>query len=99
MRKRDFYNKAIKAWGNSFLYDMMIEESAELIHALQHFKRRQEGSFTKVLSEVADLDILIEQFKITLLNQIWEYKTIKSRKIKRAIKRLNGTGVLNMAEK
>lgn len=90
MKKKDFYNKAIKAWGKAFLYDMMIEESAELIHALQHFKRRKDGSFTEVLEEVADLEILIEQFKITLLNQIHEFRLIKVRKLKRAIKRLEG---------
>ena len=88
MKKIDFYNKAIASWGIGFLYDMMIEESAELIHALQHFKREQEGSFTKVLEEVADLEILMEQFKISLLNQIHEYRSIKKKKLNRAMKRL-----------
>ena len=88
MNKTEFYKKAIKAWGKEFLYDMMIEESAELIHALQHFKRRKDGSFSKVLAEVADVEIMIEQFKITLLNQIHEFRKIKARKLKRAMKRL-----------
>ena len=91
MKKVDFYKKAIKAWGNEFLYDMMIEESAELIHALQHFKRRKENSFKEVLSEVADVEILIEQFKITLLNQIYEFRSIKAVKLKRAMVRLENT--------
>ena len=88
MKKIEFYKKAIEAWGNDFLYDMMIEESAELIHAIQHFKRHKEGSFTEMLSEVADVEILIEQFKITLLNQIHEFREIKRKKLKRAMARL-----------
>lgn len=88
MNKKKFYKIASDKWGQNFILDMLIEESAEVIQAIQHFKRRKENSFTKVMEEIADTEIIIENFKVCLLNQISEYNSIKRKKINRAIVRL-----------
>lgn len=88
MNKKEFYKLAKDKWGLNFILDMLIEECAETIQSIQHFKRRKEGSFLKVMEEVADTEIIIENFKVCLIGQIHEYNSIKKKKITRAILRL-----------
>jgi len=55
-------NKAIEVYGEDAQIDQMIEEAAELIVALQHYKR---GRITKdqVCEEVADVKIMSVQME------------------------------------
>lgn len=91
MRLKEFCDKALNAWGLPFILDMLIEECSETIQAIQHYKRRQEGSFTKLMEEVADTELIITNFKASLGMQIHEYNGIKRKKLLRAIKRLATT--------
>lgn len=88
MKKKEFYEVACNQWGQDFILDMLIEECAETIQAIQHFKRRKEDSFHNLMEEVADIEIIIENFKVCLLEQIHEYNGIKKKKLKRAMERL-----------
>ena len=92
MKEKEFYAKALKTWGRDFIVDMLIEECAEIIVAAKHFQRRREGSFTELMEEIADTEIIIENFKIGLLGQIHEFRLIKVRKLKRAMERLAHDG-------
>lgn len=56
----DVFKKTIKKWGNEAQYDQMIEECAELIAVLKHFKR---GKVTEseVIDELADVVLMAHQ--------------------------------------
>ena len=60
MDMTEIYQKTIKTWGEEAQYDQMIEECAELIAALKHFKR---GKIEKqdVINELADVTLMIGQ--------------------------------------
>lgn len=62
MNKRKLYQKAIKKWGTELQLDMMIEECAELIQAIIHFKRNRKA-VAEIISEIADVKIMIEQME------------------------------------
>ena len=82
--------KAILWWGIDFQLLMLIEECAELIQAVSHYKRKREGSFLKLLEEIVDVEILIAQVKLAFVTGTDknEYLAIKRRKIKRLKERL-----------
>jgi len=54
------YQKTIEKWGKEAQYDQMIEECAELIVALKHFRR---GKVTQqaVIDELADITLIVGQ--------------------------------------
>lgn len=60
MDMTEIYRKTIKTWGEEAQYDQMVEECAELITALKHFKR---GKIEKqdVINELADVTLMIGQ--------------------------------------
>lgn len=59
------YENAIKLWGADFQKQMMVEECAELIKALMKEKRKINGSTKEqVISELADVSIMLEQMAI-----------------------------------
>ena len=64
--KKRLYREAIKKWGvNSQLF-MLIEESAELIQASNKVIRNgteDKQSIENLANELADVEIMIEQFK------------------------------------
>jgi len=79
------YNKIIKKYGKDAQCDMMIEKCAELIAALNRFKRGRTG-LKPVLEEIADVQIMIDQMYI--LFDSFSINQIKERKIQLMIKRL-----------
>ena len=54
------YQKTIDTWGEEAQYDQMIEECAELIAALKHFKRGKIES-QDVINELADVTLMVGQ--------------------------------------
>lgn len=77
--KRELYKRTIATWGVSAQMEMAVEEAAELIHAIQRYKR--EGSSEKmqaIAEEVADVEIMIGQLREMLGDQkIDEAKAFK----------------------
>jgi len=76
------YKKAIFLWGMDSQIDMMIEECAEAIHALQKLKRDR-ISVDDVAFELADVEIMCGQMRVVFGDRIID----KCKKIK--LKRLS----------
>lgn len=58
----NLYKATIKRWGIDAQYDQAIEECAELIAALKHFKR---GKISReaVIDELADATLMLGQLR------------------------------------
>jgi NTP pyrophosphatase (non-canonical NTP hydrolase) len=54
------YRAALEKWGVEAQYDQTIEECAELIAALKHFKRGKVDE-EQIVSELADVTLMIGQ--------------------------------------
>lgn len=70
MTKNEIYKVAIEKWGIPSQLEMMVEECAELIQALQKLKRVDasnefliDGATEHICEEIADVEILIEQMR------------------------------------
>ncbi len=80
MNRIDLYKQTVEKWGESAQYDQLIEECAELIAAIKHFKRgkieRQE-----VIDEIADVTLMLGQiswmFGTDQVEQTIEKKIVK----------------------
>jgi len=56
----DIYRATLARWGVEAQYDQAVEECAELIAALKHFKRDRIGE-EQVVAELADVTLMIGQ--------------------------------------
>jgi NTP pyrophosphatase (non-canonical NTP hydrolase) len=56
----DTYQAALNKWGEEAQYDQAVEECAELIIALKHF-RRGKVNRQSVIDELADLTLMLGQ--------------------------------------
>lgn len=54
------YRATLNRWGEEAQYDQAIEECAELIAALKHYKRGRIGR-QEVIDELADVSLMIGQ--------------------------------------
>ena len=61
--------QAIKQWGDQAQIDMMIEECAELIQALNKFRRGKENSLANVHEELADVQIMLDQMRLIFVDE------------------------------
>lgn len=64
MNQKELYKRTIATWGVSAQMEMAVEEAAELIHAIQRYKR--DGSSEKlqaIVEEAADVEIMIGQLR------------------------------------
>ena len=92
MKSRDIlYKRALDKWGGEAQLNMLEEECIELALATRHFQRRREGSFLKLMDEMADVEIMIEQIKMVLLlgTDKYVFRTAKRKKLKRLKERLD----------
>lgn len=81
----DIYNKASEVWGKALQIDLCVEELAELIQALCKLKRGKSGE--KVIEELADVYIMLEQIRF-LLNSDQEIEQMIAYKLSRLKKRV-----------
>ncbi|MBF1131179.1 MAG: hypothetical protein HXL75_04075 [[Eubacterium] sulci] len=89
MLKDETVDDASKDILNKLLKDMLIEELAELIQALNKFERyeHESGFLANLIEEVADVEIMLTQVKYLLgINERVEHA--KFFKIDRQIKRI-----------
>jgi len=56
----DIYRATLAKWGEEAQYDQMVEECAELIASLKHFKRAKVGAET-IINELADVTLMVGQ--------------------------------------
>ena len=64
--RKQLYNTAWKHWGADAQVDMLIEEMAELTHALIAARRNNTFYTYAVSEEMADVLICLEQFQIRM---------------------------------
>lgn len=93
MKEIEIYEQAISRWGGISQSDMMVEECAELIQALNKFKRAKGDEnlskcWDNILEEIADVEIMLNQMKV-LFNrdgkEIQKWKEIKLERLKKRI--------------
>jgi hypothetical protein len=58
------YAEAVRAWGADAQLDMVVEECAELIVAMQHLLRGRSASTRSVIEELADVTIMAAQARL-----------------------------------
>jgi hypothetical protein len=63
MDDKETLEEAIVLWGIEAQFDMVVEECAELINAIQKHKRGRVDE-SNILEEAVDVDILLDQVKI-----------------------------------
>lgn len=60
MEHRDIYQRAIQRWGEEAQHDQAIEECAELIIMLKHYRRARVDD-EQVVQELADVFLMLGQ--------------------------------------
>ncbi len=91
--ENSLYEKSLKKWGFDFQLDMVVEECAELIKAVQKSKRKSNSEtfqerMESIVEEAVDVDLMIEQLKLMIpVRDFWE--RMKARKIRRLKAMLN----------
>lgn len=60
MNLNEIYRASLEKWGEEGQYDQAIEECAELIAVLKHFKRGK-VEVADVVSELADVTLMVGQ--------------------------------------
>ena len=79
--KEKIYSEAVERFGKIHQLDMCIEECAELIQAINKFKRNP-NIYIDLCEEIADAEITIEQLKL-ILNKDELIDKIKEDKLRR----------------
>jgi NTP pyrophosphatase (non-canonical NTP hydrolase) len=89
MNKRDLYKRAIEKWGFDSQVDMLVEECGELIAVINQWRRGRKTP-REFLSEMADVEIMLEQIKmgIPIVSQCI-FEAERTAKLKRLEERLN----------
>ena len=92
MKRKEIFNKVLEKWSQEEQLTMLMEESGELISAINRYLRRRENAFPELLKEIADVEILIEQVKMFLCTgtDANVFSGIKAQKMKRLSKMVKG---------
>jgi len=89
MNEKMLYKRAIAKWGKDSQVFMMFEEIAELILSICHSRRSNKIVFKcDLISEIADVEIMLNQMKILFDITNYEIDLQKIRKLERLEKRL-----------
>ncbi|PLX78764.1 MAG: antitoxin [Desulfuromonas sp.] len=56
----ELYRATLEKWGEEAQYDQAVEECAELIACLKHFKRNKVGD-DRIVDELADVTLMVGQ--------------------------------------
>ena len=72
---------AIDTDGIDFCIDCLVEECAELIVAIRHY-RRGRTNIHKVIEEMADVNLMCDMVRIGLDNEVGFYDVIKQKSIR-----------------
>ena len=90
----DFYNKIIEKFGENNQVLKCVEELNELAQVLCKLNSADTGGVTldKVIEEIADVEIMLNQVKIILNISENDIESMKNYKIMRTAKRYLGGG-------
>ena len=86
MQLEDIYQATLDKWGEDAQYDQAVEECAELITALKHY-RRGKADRQAVIAELADVTLMIGQ--LTWMFGTEEVERAKNSKISKLDKLLS----------
>lgn len=78
------YAEAVNKWGHNLQFDMLIEECAELISAMNRLKRGR-SDLLPLLEEIADVEIMLGQMRCIFDPELIE--TVKRKKLTRLAER------------
>lgn len=65
---REVFKKALDTWGKDVQLNMLQEECAELIAAVNHL-RRGRATEAEVCAEIADVQIMLDQMKLVFSSE------------------------------
>ena len=85
---KDLCKQAVEKWGNLKQLDMVVEECAELINAIQKRKRKRGGDWD-IVNEAVDVEFMLGQLEY-IINSPDGYKNIRARKLQRLETLLEG---------
>ncbi len=84
------YEKAIAKWGERNQLEMLQEESTELsLAARKLIRNKNPDTIYDLTSEIADVEIMIEQVKIMFPEIVEEVSRVKDYKLQRLEQRLS----------
>lgn len=88
MNEQDIYTAAMAHYGEPSQYDKLIEEMAELTHAILKARRRNSPTLSENLhEEFVDVQIVMAQFeRILLRDRLDFWKDIKLKRLEERIK-------------
>ena len=96
--KNEIYLAARNLWGINTQLVMVMEECAELQHAVsKQIRGSKEASIEKIAEEIADVEIMIEQVKY-LWSLNYQVGKIKNEKLARLKTRVEAAIILSEAE-
>jgi len=79
------FAKCTETWGETLQFDMMIEEAAELIQAIQHL-RRGRCDLDSVAEEIADVTLMAYQVADMIGNErVQEWIDKKTARLRRRL--------------
>lgn len=88
MNKVELYKFAIERYGDEAQINQGIEEMAELIQAINKFRRNPcEETLKGIEEEIADVEIMLEQYKI-IFGAVLQVYRAKTNKLQRLAERL-----------
>lgn len=82
MDKKEIYKKALKIWGIETQIMMVVEECSELLFTISKWMRGKYKA-DKLVEEIADVEIMLEQLKIIAGISDTEVQSEKNKKIQR----------------
>ena len=85
---KETYRKAIDTYGKDKQLDVAIEEMSELTKEICKFKRSQDNH-QKIVEEIADVAIMLEQLKMICDVRCSELEGVKYQKTEMLAERLN----------
>ena len=89
MNKEELYKIAIETYGDEAQINQGIEETAELIQAINKFRRNPcEEALKGIEEEIADVEIMLEQYKLIYEISDKDISQHKSQKLHRLVDRL-----------
>lgn len=88
-QRKKLYQKAIETWGDRAQLEMAQEEATELALAIRRLIRGKDNAMSDLVSEIADVEIMIEQIKYMNPHAVQAIETEKDYKLNRLNDRLN----------
>ena len=88
-QRKTLYQRAIDTWGDKAQLEMAQEEATELALAIRKLIRGKENAVAELVSEIADVEIMIEQIKFMNPHCVMAIESEKYFKLNRLNDRLN----------